>query len=195
MLDDSRSNLQVCDRSSQQTHGAAEDVYRRYAERLWRLAERQIGPRLARRIGPDDIVQSVFRTFFRRTEQGQFTIDQSGSLWNLLVTIAINKIRRQAEFHTAARRAVGREVRGQEQVFASVADEPSHEEAVALLDELALLMDGLRDPEPEIIRLTLEGHSTDEVARHIGCSRWTVRRVLNRFGQRLEGRLREGRET
>lgn len=195
MPDGSRSNTAQCDRSSPDAHAATEELYRRYAERLWRLAERQIGPRLARRIGPDDIVQSVFRTFFRRAEQGQFTIDQSESLWNLLVTIAINKIRRQAEFHAAARRAVGREVRGQEQLFALVAKEPSHEEAVALLDELELLMDGLRNPEPEIIRLTLEGHSTDEIARHIGCSRWTVRRVLNRFGRRLEGRLREGRET
>lgn len=194
MLDEPQSDLDFCDRSSQNDPSLAEEVYRRYAERLWRLAERQIGPRLARRVGPDDIVQSVFRTFFRRSEQGQFTIDQSGSLWNLLVTIAINKIRRQAAFHAAARRAVGREVDGQEVVFASVANDASHEEAIALQDELEFLMVGLRDPEPEIIRLALKGYSTDEIARHAGCSRWTVRRVLNRFGQRLEGRLREGRE-
>ena len=89
--------------------GAAEEIYLRYADRLWSLARTQIGHRLGRRFDADDVVQSVFRTFLRRTRDGEFAIDQSARLWQLLVKITINKVRRKAKFHKAAKRNVGLE--------------------------------------------------------------------------------------
>lgn len=173
---------------------AAAELHRRYAQRLCDLAERQIGDRLRRRVGADDVVQSVFRTFFRRTEQGEYPLDHSGSLWRLLVKIMMNKIRRQGELHGAARRDVGAEVAVADGEISpeAVAREPSPEEAVLLLDELECLVAGLKSPEPDIIRLCFEGYSTPEIADQLSCSRWTVRRVLDRFGARLRQRLAEG---
>lgn len=89
---------------------AAQAIYQRYAQRLCALAEKDIGERLARRVGPEDIVQSVFRTFFRRTGDGQFAVDHSGSLWRLLVRITANKVLRHAEREGAARRDMKVEV-------------------------------------------------------------------------------------
>ena len=49
---------------------ASTELYLRYAERLLAVAAAQTSPDLARRVDPEDIVQSVFRTFFRRASLG-----------------------------------------------------------------------------------------------------------------------------
>src|SRR5574341_751939 len=49
---------------------AATLLYLRYADRLRALTVAQCSPDLAQRVDADDIVQSVFRTFFRRAAQG-----------------------------------------------------------------------------------------------------------------------------
>ena len=170
---------------------AAEQLFLRYSQRLHALAERRISERLARRVGPEDIVQSVFRTFFRRTGEGQFAIDHSGSLWRLLVQITLFKIRGQHQRHHAARRDLSAELQaapGEQQVEA-LARDPSPEEAAALNDELEAALAGLEPAEQEMLRLCLQGHSPSEIATQVGCSRWTVRRVLDRIGNRLQRRL------
>jgi len=167
---------------------AAEELYLRYGERLFRLAEREIGERLRRRVGPDDILQSVFATFFRRTAQGEFSIQQSGSLWRLLAQITLNKVRRQAEFHGARRRDVRAEVHLDDGQFSPelLARTPTREDVQVLLGELETLVAELDPAETEIVRLTAEGYSVGEIGAKAGCSRWTVRRVLNRVRERLD---------
>src|SRR2546428_2278489 len=71
---------------------AATVLYMRYAERLRALAVAQCSPGLAKRVEPDDIVQSVFRTFFRRVTQGQYDVPAGEELWKLLLVMALNKI-------------------------------------------------------------------------------------------------------
>ncbi|NLY01112.1 MAG: sigma-70 family RNA polymerase sigma factor [Rhodopirellula sp.] len=172
---------------------AADELYRRYAQRLCALADRWIDAKLGRRVGADDVVQSVFRTFFRRSHQGDYQLDHSGSLWRLLVQITLNKVRHQAERHRAAKRDVAAEVHcdGEQLSPEFFARDPSQEEVAAFLDELELLTTGLRDPEPEIVRLCLEGYSASEIASEVGCTRWTVRRVLTRLGDRLQRRMKQ----
>ena len=48
------------------------EVFDQYVDRLVAMARKRISLRLAGRIDPEDIVQSVFRTFFHRAKQGQF---------------------------------------------------------------------------------------------------------------------------
>ena len=64
----------------------------------------------------------------------------------------------------------------------SFADVGNHE-------EFELLLQQLREREAQMFRLCLEGYSTSEIASQLGCTRWTVRRVLDRVGQRLAERL------
>lgn len=172
---------------------AAAELHRRYAQRLCAVAERKIGARLRPRVGAEDVVQSVFRTFFRRTEQGEYPIDHSGSLWRLLVAILDNKVRRQGETHRAGKRDVGAEVplADADLLPPVLARDPAPDEAVVWRDELESLLAGLKDAELAVIRLFLEGYASPEIARQRGCSRWTVRRVLDRFGTRLRRRLED----
>jgi RNA polymerase sigma-70 factor, ECF subfamily len=167
---------------------AAEELHRRYAQRLCTLAESQIGQRLQRRVDADDIVQSVFRTFFRRAADGQFLIDHSCSLWNLLVRITINKIRLRAQYHHAGKRDLGVEVYADNEQLTpeAIAREPGPEEAVILTDEIETLLRGLDPAEIEVFQLTLQGYSTPEISERQGRSRWTIRRTLDRIGHQLQ---------
>src|SRR5262245_5479571 len=54
---------------------AAEQLFDRYARRLTHVAEQHLSRKLAAREGGEDVVQSVFRTFFRRSARGQFRLD------------------------------------------------------------------------------------------------------------------------
>ena len=176
---------------------AAENLHRRYAQRLCRLADRRVAGTLKRRFDAEDAVQSAFRTFFRRAANGQYQVDHSGEIWNLLLKITLNKIRHKAERENAAKRNVRAEFHPASDGFAAevLAHEPTPDEAVELEDELAQVLQDLGEDDPEIVRFALEGFSTSEIAERACCSRWTVRRVLNRVGGQLEKRLAEVNST
>src|SRR4051794_6881107 len=89
--------------------GAAAEVFRRYARRLLGLASSRLGELLRRKAGPEDVVQSVFRSFFLRMRQGRFDLDGWDDLWSLLVVITVRKCVNRREFFQAACRDVRRE--------------------------------------------------------------------------------------
>src|SRR4051812_42199279 len=80
---------------------AAEVLFERYAVRLARLAEQRLSRKVAGRVDAEDVVQSVFRTFFHRCARGEFRIDSSAQLWRLLVTITLRKTQAHVRHHTA----------------------------------------------------------------------------------------------
>src|SRR4051794_12642248 len=86
---------------------AATKLYKRYAERLHRLAQRNTALDLTRRFDAEDVVQSVFRTFFRRVRTGLYELPDGDELWRLLLVISLNKIRGLAIYHRAQKRNVG----------------------------------------------------------------------------------------
>ena len=51
---------------------AAKQLFDTYVDRLVALARRRISQRLNSRLDPEDVVQSVFRTFFERAKEGRF---------------------------------------------------------------------------------------------------------------------------
>jgi len=168
--------------------GAATELHRRYAGRLLKLAEDQLGGRLRRREDADDVIQSVFRTFFRRAAHGEFSVQHSGALWQLLVHIARRKIDRARRRHHAAKRDIGREVDLDQSAATLAADVPAQEELAALLDELEHLLAGFTPWQAEIVHAFLAGQSIADIAQQVHRSRYTVRQVLNRTLHRLHAR-------
>src|SRR6516162_9882809 len=115
---DSPSPGDVSDRSllrrfQQGQTDASTELYLRYAQRLMAVAASQTSSDLARRVDPEDIVQSVFRTFFRRATLGQYAVPEGEELWKLLLVIALNKVRAAGSFHRAAKRDVKRTSSGE----------------------------------------------------------------------------------
>ena len=166
---------------------AATALYLRYAKRLQRLASRRSGRSLSSRFDPEDIVQSVFRTFFRRVSLGHYQIPDGEELWKLLLVITLNKIRSQGEFHRAAKRDAGKTVPLED-----------HDGGKTSPDETALKMlqitvdDVIGDLAPwqqSIILLRIDGHDVQSIADQSGKSRRTVERTLQQFRHRLRAVL------
>jgi RNA polymerase sigma-70 factor (ECF subfamily) len=173
---------------------AAAAIYGRYWTRLCNLAKTRLSRQMARRVGPDDIVQSVFRSFFRRAQAGEFTVNRAESLWRLLVGITLNKVRRQSKRHHAQRRNVAAEVDVPDDrpTPEALAHEPTPDEAAALTQEVYAVLASVDGVKREMVTLCLEGNSCSEIASRLGYSRWTVRRVLDRVGEQLQRRLQPG---
>src|SRR5437879_5530378 len=83
---------------------AARELFDRYCERLMRLARRRIGHQMLRRVDPEDVIQSAFRTFFVRIRNDEFTFEGANDLFKLLVRLTVRKTLRQIAFHRAAKR-------------------------------------------------------------------------------------------
>jgi len=171
---------------------AAQELFRRYADRLITLARSRLSAKLSNRIDPEDVVQSAYRSFFADSRAGRYTAERGGELWQLLVTITLHKLKHQVERHTAQKRDVKREQPwgSDEALLGMQADvlarEPSPLEALTLADEVQALMRGLTPPQRRMLELRLQGHSLDEIAQSIPCSQRTVIRVLERVRQQLE---------
>jgi RNA polymerase sigma-70 factor (ECF subfamily) len=163
---------------------AAEELFACYAQRLTCLAEQQLSRKLAARLDGADVVQSVFRTFFRRSAAGEFRIDSSGELWRLLVQITVQKARAKSRYHTAGPRDVAAEAPAG-LLPEAVAHEPGPAEAAALVDQIEALLRGLPALYCELLQLRLEGYSVSDTALRLGVSRRTVHRALHLLQQRL----------
>ncbi len=165
---------------------AGEELFARYSRRLISLADRQLSQKLAPRLEGADVVQSAFRSFFRRDARGDFQIDASLDLWRLLVKITLTKARAKARHHTTEGRDVGAEMAQGDSAMADLlARSPGPAEAALLGDQIDALLDGLPEQYGSVLRLRLEGHSRIEVASRLGISRHTVRRVLQLLQDRL----------
>lgn len=164
---------------------AAREVFDRYVERLLGLAKRRIGARMNSRVDPEDVVQSVFRTFFSRMKNDQFHINAEDDLFKLLVRITVHKTLRQIAHHKAAKRDPGHEVAqgsdAQEMLMQAMDAEPTPETVVTFMDTLEHFLSQLPDQDRQILELRLQGHSTEEIATQLGSYDRKIRRVLERI--------------
>lgn len=174
---------------------AAEALFARYFQRLTALARSRLSPRLASRTDPEDVVMSVYRSFFLGARAGHFTLGRGGDLWRLLASITKHKLLRQARHHNAERRSVRHEwpldrVEGGT-ALASV-PEPTPEEAAALADELEAIHARLDRFDRRVLELRLQGAQLSEIAEDTGRSERSARRALARIRELLMERLSDG---
>lgn len=164
---------------------AATALYLRYARRLRALATRQFSSDLARRLDPDDIVQSVFRTFFRRAAAGQYNVPQGEELWKLFLVIALNKIRAAGAFHRAAKRDV-RVTSGGDALRRADASIGENAEALSILE---IVIDEILGQLPpghrEIVELRVQGYEVAQIAERARRAKRSVERVLQEFRKQL----------
>jgi RNA polymerase sigma-70 factor (ECF subfamily) len=170
-------------------HGQADAstrLYLRYAERLQALAARQTSNELARRIDPEDIVQTVFRTFFRRAAEGNYDVPDGEEIWNLLLVIALNKIRGAWVHHKAAKRDVRRTGSGEANDLAIRNAAGKDEGALGILRMVVDdMLEGLPESHRRMIELRIDGHEVLEISRVVGRSKRSVERVLQDFRHRM----------
>jgi RNA polymerase sigma-70 factor (ECF subfamily) len=165
---------------------AATLLYLRYAHRLRALARTKFAHDLGRRVDVDDIVQSVFGSFFRGASRGDYDVPAGEELWKLFLVIALNKIRAKGAYHRAAKRDVrltaGSE--GLEQLAETPAeqDEAAYAVLQMTIDEA---LERLPQQHKQMLVHRIEGCEVAEIAQRMGRSKRTVERILQECRKRL----------
>ena len=171
---------------------AADELFRRYADRLIALAGSRLFAGLRHRIDPEDVVQSAYRSFFVGARAGRYELERGGDLWRLLVAITVHKLQDQIKYHTAASRNVNLERRlvNEDGLFGIRAQvlvqEPSPIAAIVLIDEVQQLMRDLPVIYRRILELRLQGYTMQEIADQTNRSVPTVFRLLEKVRLLLE---------
>src|SRR5262245_39297007 len=144
---------------------AATALYVRYAKRLRNLARANCSPGLAHRVEVDDIVQSVFRSFFRQAAVGLYDVPPGEEPWRVFLVITLNKIRLQGQFHRAAKRDL-RRAAGDAALEQSEATKAGQDEFA--LTELEMVIEGILQSLPplhkQVVELRIAGFEVAEIA-------------------------------
>jgi DNA-directed RNA polymerase specialized sigma24 family protein len=171
---------------------AATAIFDLYVRRLINLARARIGARLRRRIDPEDVVQSAYRSFFRRAENDEYVLQRSGDLWRLLAQITLHKLYGQIERHTAARRHIGREQEADSNVLTArlaAASGPTPDESAAMIEQVERALAMLKPLEREVLVARLRGETIESISQNIQRSERTVRRLLEQSQRVIENML------
>jgi RNA polymerase sigma-70 factor (ECF subfamily) len=192
--DDTFASLMARLRSGEDA--AAREVFERFVGRLVVLARSRFNRLLARKVDPEDVVQSAFKSFFVRHRAGKLDVGDWNGLWNLLTLITLRKCANRAEYFLAERRDAAREASGPDSgdgpdAWLEALDrEPRPEEAAILMETVERLFQDVSAHERPILELSLQGYTAAEISDQLGRVERSVRRLRERIRKRLE-RLQE----
>lgn len=172
---------------------ACGDFWNQYGQMLEAVASRQLSARIQQRVGPEDVVQSACRTFFRRMSDGQFELPDADALWRLMCAITMTKARKVARDQSRQKRGVNREQplrapnpAGESVQFDLAGDGSTPLQAAVVADQLQHLLSVLSTEECRVLDLKLQQFTNDEIATEIGCSERTVRRLTRKIQERWQ---------
>ena len=164
--------------------GVERELVDRYTERLLALAGRSLPDRIRRRVDPEDVVQSVYRSFFQRLREGRFSFDDSGDVWRLLAALTFQKATQATRFHQRQRRDVRRETPVESDASDSgratplTQHEPGPEDLAILVEYLEQLLARVPASYRDIIVHRLNGDSVEEITVKVKRSRRSVFRAM-----------------
>ncbi|MBX7104233.1 MAG: hypothetical protein K1X57_09130 [Gemmataceae bacterium] len=191
-MEPGESDRDLLSRFRQGQDDAATQLYLKYAGRLHALARKQTGSELQSRVDPEDIVQSVFRTFFRRAALGQYSVPDGEELWKLFLVIALNKARATGAYHRAAMRDARNTATGTElDILPPHADGNETEALTTLRMTIDEILAGLPESSRRIITLRIEGNDVNAIAATTGRAKRSVERILQEFRNALASQLEE----
>ena len=164
---------------------AARQIWLHFAARLQALIERRLDPQIRRKSGTDDLLQSLFASFFAAPPSPGGPPRSRADLWRILVRFALCKVASSANHHRAQRRDYRRELallrEDEESTLAgtrsgSVADRITlgPAEQLEAREEFERLLNKLPPELQRVIVLRLEGYTNAEIARILGRVERTV---------------------
>lgn len=171
--------------------GAARAVFERYARRLVSLAGSRLPRLLAAKVDAEDVVQSVFKSFFARQQNAQFSLANWDELWTVLTVLTVRKCGHRVRHFRTGRRDAARETQPVSSANQSslawqpAAAEPSADEAFLLAETLAEVLQTLKPAHRQIVQLRLQGFTVEEISTQIPCTERTIYRVLDKVRMTL----------
>lgn len=178
----------LMDRLRRGDEDAATEVFHRFVQRLLALARSQLDSWIRTRVEPEDVIQSVFRSFFTRFEAGQFQLGDWDNLWTVLTLITVRKCANRLEFWQAAKRDLRREANVRPQsdpLEEALARDPTPSEAAILSETVEKLMKNVQEQDRSILGLHLQGWDIAAISTQVQRTERTVRRTLERVRRML----------
>jgi DNA-directed RNA polymerase specialized sigma24 family protein len=172
----------------------AEQLFRRYFEELVRLARSHLQASLRPARDEEDLALSALNSFFRAIQDQRYpALNDRHDLWNLLLAITLNKVRRHARHERAQRRGGGQvgslaDLPGLADAAGNDLDwlagpEPPPEVAAAFADECRHRLELLKESLRPFARARMDGDSEADIARRLGVTVRTVQRKLRLIRQ------------
>jgi RNA polymerase sigma-70 factor (ECF subfamily) len=164
---------------------AARQLWLRFAERLRGVVRRRVDPRILRRSSEDDVLQSLFASFFTAPPGPGGPPRSRADLWRLLVHITLCKVANTVDRHFAAKRDVRRESGlakarpegfGDGDAVAQIEDPRwiDPQDAALAREEYERLRAVIPDDLRLVFDLRLEGYTNAEIAQQINRVERTV---------------------
>ena len=176
---------------------AANEIWHHYFERLVRAVRVRIFGQNRAVSDEEDIVISVFNSFYAAAKDGRFpNLSDRDGLWRLLLSMAARKIVDKRRHDQRQRRGGGRAIHSLDPttenapILQVIGDEPSPDMVVMMqesIEQLFSLLGGgqLRD----LAVAKLEGYSNAELARRFECSERTIERRLHLIREKFQQEL------
>lgn len=183
MKDDeaTQSTLELIEQMKEGDENAVNRLYELYAGKLIGVVQKSISAKFGGRFTSESVVQSAIFSMIKRTNLGQFRFADDEAFWKLLISIALNKLRKKVEFHQAEKRDPGREISAEVYV-AERLKQPNHfEDGIHFKDTLDQLLNKLDKRSQDIILAKMEGKTQQEIADELDVNEKTIRRAMTKI--------------
>jgi len=174
---------------------AIRDFLDRFEQEVRVMVRARLPKKLRPRFDSGDFVQAVWQSFFTDPDSPGREFENVAHLRGFLDGVVRNKVHEQHRRLTrTAKHNMGREERlyisrGDREVLREVASpDPSPSETAQAGDRLEQLVAGFGPREIEVLTLRRQGLTQFEIAQQTGMNERSVRRVIEAFRSRLEGR-------
>lgn len=181
---------------------AANHIWQHYFDRLVRSVRHKLYGQNRAVSDEEDIVLSVFDSFYSAVEKGRFPdLSDRDDLWQLLLRMSARKVVDKRRHDLRQRRggdvklhSLGHPADG-EAIFEAIGDEPSPEMVLMMQESVEqffshLGVGQLRD----LAGAKLEGYSNADLAERFGCSERTIERRLHLIREKCQQELIENDE-
>ena len=176
---------------------AANQIWQLYFDRLVRAVRRRLYGQNRAISDEEDIVLSVFDSFYAAAEKGRFPdLADRDDLWRLLITMASRKVIDKRRRDQRQRRGGGMVVESlndseNDSIFVeAIGNEPSPDMVLMMQESVEQLFSHLGVGQlRDLAGAKLEGFSNAEIAQRQGCSERTIERRLHLIREKLQQEL------
>lgn len=174
---------------------AANRIWKHYFDRLVRSVRYRLQGQNRAVSDEEDIVLSVFDSFYVAAEKGRFPdLSDRDDLWRLLLRMSARKLVDKRRHDGRQRRGGGAQIHSldsdADRIVEAIGDEPSPEMVLMVKESVGRFFSLLRVGHlQELAVAKLEGYSNRELAQRLGCSERTIERRLHLIREKCQQEL------
>lgn len=181
---------------------AANRIWQHYFDRLVRSVRARLNGQNRAVSDEEDIVLSVFESFYNAAEKGRFPdLSDRGDLWQLLMRMAARKVVDKRRHDLRQRRGGNVKLHSLNQaavapsgdegrLFEAIGNDPSPEMVLMMQESVEQLFSHLGVGQlRDLAGAKLEGYTNAELSQRFGCSERTIERRLNLIREKCQQEL------